>query len=526
MRSIPLAMICDFGQRGKLIFLAAFLGALALPGMLFSAMKLEGILDSLELELLPIYMILILINGMGFAAAVMHAFGRTARFYALPISTATLAIWHLLPGMMAMVVLSVTTTALLNAAFGLSLPLWGPALFLAVALAATQAVLWLTVKSAWSIPALTAVAIAMAHWYQTRHGAVFSPPTRFWQEVTPGEVLTMLAAAALSTCVACIAIARDRCGEALTSPRLKAWVERLFDPAPAIGLPFRTPAQAQFWFEWRQKGPGLPAATLMGLVVGFVCWLIFSRVPKDLFDACVGGGAMLSAVGLVIGIIMGNTGPVDTNFAMGQFLATRPLANPELARPIVKTAALGVVLAWIIWALAFLGVYAVFLAVGVSPMPTLPPGVHWWYFPATLLGLWTTVTIVTCLGLMGRPTLVTSVAIAGFASFIAILIVSKHALSFDGQILLFEWLRSGFGAACVAGTVAVYIAALRRGLVGAPTAGLAGAAWCALCMFMVVDRVIGPGRSLHEYVLVAGLLALAVAPMAAAPLAIAWNRQR
>lgn len=525
MRSIPAAMIWDFWQRGKLMFPASFLGALALPGMVFGALRLEG-LDSSEPELIPIYMTFALINGLIFGTAVMHAFGSPTRFYALPVPTATLVIWHLIPGMVAMVLMSVITTALLNAMLELGFPLWGPALFLAVALAAIQAALWLTAKSAWSFFAFAAVGAVLGIWYRSRHGAAFSQSTRLWVEVTPVEVLTMLGATTLATYSAWVAIARDRCGEALTSPSLRAWVERVFDPAPAIGLPFRTPSQAQFWFEWRQKGPALPGATLMGLVAGFGCWLIFSRNPKDLLEGFVGGGAMLSAFGMVIGFVMGNTGPVDANYAMGQFLATRPLTNTELAHPILKTAARGVTLAWVIWAAAFLVTYGILLVYHVAPQPALPRGVQWWYFPSTLLGLWTTVTFVMTLGLTGRPTLILSLLIAGFASFIAILIISKYALSPDGQTMLVNGLRFTFGMACVVGTTAAYIAALRRALIGAATAGLAGALWCALCMLVIVERVIGPARLLHDYVLVVGLLALVVAPLGAAPLAIAWNRQR
>jgi hypothetical protein len=524
MRSIPLAMIWEFGRRGKLMFPAAFLGALALPGMVFGALQLDGALDPWEPGLIPIFTTFTLINGMVLGSAVMHAFGTPARFYALPVATATLVVWHLLPGMAAMVVMSAATTALLNAGLGLDLPLWGPALFLAVALAATQAILWLTGKSVWSLFAFAAVAVAMAIWYQTRHGAAFSPPTRLWREVTPGEVMTMLAATVLAIYGACVAIARDRCGEALTSPWLRAWFERVFDTAPAVGLPFQTPAQAQFWFEWRQKGPVLPAAVVMGLVAGSGCWLIFSRNSKDLLEGLVAGGAMLSLLGLIIGLVMGNTGPVDTNFAMGQFLGTRPLSNPELARPILQTALRGVALAWVIWAAAFLAVYGILRTIGVEPH--LPPGVRWWYFPATLLGLWTSVTVLTCLGLTGRSTPILSLLIGGLSTFVAILIFSKFALSPEGQTMLFHGLRSTFGVACVVGTAAAYMAALRRALIGAPTAGLAGALWCALCMLVVVERMMGPARPLHVYVLAAGLLALAVLPPAAAPLAIAWNRQR
>ena len=235
---------------------------------------------------------------------------------------------------------------------------------------------------------------------------------------------------------------------------------------------------------------------------------------------------MLSALGLVSGLIMGNTGPQDTNFAMGQYLATRPITDRDLARAILKTAGQSVILAWVIWAAAFLAVYGILLAAQVVPQPAFPNGVHWWYFPATFLGLWTTVTLMTSLGLMGRPWLVLILFIAAVSSFIAIKLFSKYALSHEAQMMLLHISQITIGVACLLGTFWSYIAAHRRSLVGASTAGFAGALWCAFCALVVVEWVVHRERPLSVYLLVAGLLALVIAPLAAAPLALAWNRHR
>jgi len=526
MRSIPLAMTWEFLQRGKLLLPAAALSATVLPGLVFGALQFDGALDLEEPSLINIFFVFTLLGGLILGAAVMHAQGRPARLYAFPVPTPTLVIWHLVPGMAALVLMSLASSTALNVLLDLGLPLWGPALFLAVALAATQAVLWLTEKSVWCLFAFATVWAILGIWYQSRYGAAFSQPTRLWLEVTSTDVLTILAAAGIAIYGATVAISRDRCGEALTSPRLRAWFERIFDPAPRAGLPFRNGAQAQFWYEWRQKGPALPAAVVLCLIVGFGCWLIFSRVPRNLVDGLVGLGAMLSAIGVVAGIITGNTGPDDANYAVGQHLATRPITDTELARTILKTAGLGVTLAWVIWAVAFLAVYGMILATNAVPPPVLPKGVHWWYLPVTLVGLWTTVTIVTSLGLMGRPKLVLIFLIAGFSLFIGIDLYSKYALSREERTMLFHGSQFVVGVACVLGTLWIFIAARRRSLIGAPTAGIASALWCTFCALVIVEWALHPERQLPDYLLVAGLLALTVAPLAAAPLALAWNRHR
>jgi drug/metabolite transporter (DMT)-like permease len=127
---------------------------------------------------------------------------------------------------------------------------------------------------------------------------------------------------------------------------------------------------------------------------------------------------------------------------------------------------------------------------------------------------------------MGRPKLIVVLLIAGFSSFIGILLFSKYALSLDEQRRLFQGLRFAIGTACVLGTTAAFAAARRKALVGAATAGLAAALWIALCTLVVLEWHRHPERPLSSYVLVVGLLALAVAPLAAAPLAVAWNRHR
>jgi hypothetical protein len=76
------------------------------------------------------------------------------------------------------------------------------------------------------------------------------------------------------------------------------------------------------------------------------------------------------------------------------------------------------------------------------------------------------------------------------------------------------------------GTVWAFVAARRRGLIGSPTVASAFSVWAVLGGLIVLDWVQHPARPLILGVLAACLATLVVAPLAAAPLALAWNRNR
>lgn len=528
MKSIPLAIVWEFWRRGRWGLVGGWLAANALPALIFSALRLEGAVDFEDSSWHAMHVTMMLINMFVFGAAVYAAQGNPSRLYALPVKTSVLVAWHLLPAMAVMALESLASTWALNVLFHLNWPLWGPAMFLAALLAAVQAVFWLTGKSAWLVVAMGSVGAALGLWFKSRYGPTFSLPTHLWQEVTPGEVVTMLAIAAVSYYGAVIGIARDRRGDALTSPRLRAWVERVFDPAPPPGLPFQSPAQAQFWIEWRLKGWVMPALVVIAIPVVFCIWLIGSRVPKELFEGFLGGGGILTAVGAIIGLVMGNSGTSDRQPEMSHFMATRPMTDSDMARTILKTAGLSILLAWAIWALVFLVVYLVLLTNHAVPQPALPMELGWWYFPATLLGLWLSVTLTAVLGLAGRPWLIVVLFCIACALFFAGLLFSKYVLRGDANLKLqFHYgmlVANGVGFLLV--TAWAFVMARRRLLIGPRTVYAASGVWIFLSTLVTLEWALHRAQPAPVYMVVAGLSALVVFPLAAAPLALSWNRHR
>jgi hypothetical protein len=376
---------------------------------------------------------------------------------------------------------------------------------------------------------LTPVTIAIGTWFHSRYGLLsYWGPPHMWRDVTAAEALTMLAAAGLAYGGAVRGIARSRCGEYRKTPAFFVWLAKVLDPAPDVGLAFRTPAAAQFWLEWRQKGWAMPFEVLMVLPICFSLWLLFDRVPQNLFDGVLAGGAFLTLGAILVGLFMGNAGPIDGKFEMGNFPATRPMNDTDMARTMLKTAAISVLAAWALWAVAFLIVYAILLAAGVTPRPELPRELGWWYLPATLAAAWLAVSLPATVGQAGRPTLFMILFFGFLTILLTGMVLWNFVLADDAQsrLLLRNVLLTVSSLLFAVGTVWAFVAAQRRSLITVRDIYVAAGIWSGLALLVVAHAVVRTAAPLSVYVFVIGLTSLAVAPLAAAPLALSWNRHR
>ena len=68
----------------------------------------------------------------------------------------------------------------------------------------------------------------------------------------------------------------------------------------------------------------MPVAVGICIVFGVSCWLLFSREAKALIEAMLAGGFLLSLLAAICGFGLGNSGPQDSNFEIGSFLAMPP----------------------------------------------------------------------------------------------------------------------------------------------------------------------------------------------------------
>jgi hypothetical protein len=527
MRSIPLVMTWDMLRRGRWLLGGLILGANAFPVLLFSMLLHDGAINPGDKTSVMLHALVVEINLLMFGVAVFSALGATARLYTYPIRTASLVLVLMLQAMVAIAGELVLSTGLLNLAFGLRWPLWGPALFAAVLSAAVLAIVWLFEKSGWVILAMTLTVTVLGLWLKWHDGPVFGTPTRTWSVVTPGDLLTLGLTTLAAYAVAVVGVARNRCGQPPLSLGFVAWFKRTFaTTTPPVGRRFRTPAQAQLWFEWRKKGWAIPATVTMGLVVGLAVWLIASRKAEAIYEGLVAAGALISLVGLLTGFLLGQVGSRDPDLQIGQFLATRPVTSTEMARTILKCEATGLIIAWMIWATSFFALGETLRALEVTFPLRLPAPLGWWYFPATLVGPWAAMGLSTPLFLTGRKGLVGTIIIGSIVLIVGLMLFSRFVFSHEGQEQFFCGAVIVGGIVLMLGTVAAFVAAEKRSLIGAPTILVAASVWGLLCALVAVYGISHPEEGLLVYFVAAGVLALAVSPLATAPLALAWNRNR
>ena len=310
-----------------------------------------------------------------------------------------------------------------------------------------------------------------------------------WREVTAADGVTMLAMAAVSYYAATVGVARSRCGEYLKTPEFFRWLgrllDRLLDPAPEAGLPFRSPAHAQFWFEWRQKGWVLPAIVLFALTVGFFGWLLFNRNPRDLFAEATAGGAFLPVAGLIVGLIFGNanTNSHGGTLEMGPFHAARPMTSPDMSRTMLRVAAVSVAVAWVIWAAAYLALYAILPSADVASRSLVPFQV---YFPLALLGTWLALTCTATIGQTGRPILFAILFCGVPAVTVGVVLFSNFALTRGARQTLDEGITVLVGVVFLLGTTSSFVAARRRSMIGWPTVSASIGVWMALCVLLAL----------------------------------------
>ena len=525
MRSIPVAVTWAMIQRGWWNLILGFLGANLFPTFLFTALRRSGV-DFHDPSMITIHSTLLLINLAVFLTAILWALGSPSRLYAFPINASAIAGYHLVLAMMFTGLEVLLSTACLNLALELHWPVWSPALFAATAVGLIQATLWFTEKSAWLPLAIGTVTGILGVWYHYRFSVRLFEVAPFGFGGTSIDLGILILGTILSFYIGTVAVARNRCGEPLKSLGILDWIVRALDFVPGDRPPFRSPEEAQAWYEWRLKGWAMPVTVVFGLCMFLSAWAIFARDPKQLVDGFIAGGGLFSVGATVWALIIGNVGPIDSNLEMGHFLASRPMTTARMARIILVTAAKSLFLAWSIWVGAFFICSGILFAAGVAPQPFFPRELGWWYLPLTLLGSWTVVTVLASFGLTGRTTLCVQLFFCALALYFGGICLSVFGLSPEILQRLGLVVLSVVGVGFVLGTATLFRIARQRGLIDLPSTAVSFVVWTLLTIVAVSTWVRFPTVPFPTCIFLCGLAALVVAPLAAAPLALTWNRNR
>lgn len=459
------------------------------------------------------------------------------RQYTLPVRSGTLVACALANGALAVAIIYWVIALSFNTMFHTGWPFWGPAWWAVVVYAAFQAAVWSVVggRGALLVPlglgSLLTLFAGQPNLYRRLVPTTSANGEVVWPVITAAELAVSLVAVGVCYLAAVYVVSRDRRGDgwslAWLSPGWWAacFQDRRFAAAPVATTGrftprhFRSPEAAQFWMEWRSKGRFVPIA--VGSLFVFL-WLIAALNRLDQFSLA---GALAGLTGLVlltsplIGLYLGHR---SERFDIKPFLATRPLADREMAMVVLRHAAVVCAAGAMVWLVGYAVTESIWGHARTGPLPRWqePTWVLWLkvvILAGFLLLLWTLVGLGAALA-MARSWLVPVVAL-GVLGGLTLLVYTAEKFALGAQFVKFM-----LATVCLGGTIWAFVAAWRRGLVSVPivVGSLAGYLVILTCFSTVQDR---PVMAL-DLLLPIGFFAAPLAPLAAAPLALAWNRHR
>jgi hypothetical protein len=472
--------------------------------------------------------------------------GFPADLYIKPTRTCVLVAWQMLLPAVTIALLYLVSVGCARILLGITWPILGPMLLLAGAVACTQAIFWSMAGFRVLRFGTCLLVLAALHvWLFSRYGPIQGYPNMsslngMWIELTSGEVLTLVSCLTAAYIVAVLGVSRDRRGDCVGWPGFWGPLARVRDMMPGRRKAFNSPAAAQFWREWHEKDWLLPAASAI-YVAGIV--LLNALCVHDTEETIMVFVKLLP-IGLGVpffaGLIFGKCGRKSK---IDPFKATLPVSNSRLSAMILRAGAAGLLSALAIYVAALLLMIGWSFVTGEGEIATggwhtVINVVHYKFgYVNTLLVV--AVGIIIASGLVGLGASLTFTGrprvVWGF--WLVICSVGPVVMALDtldalnlipSGIVPVLWSGAPWtiGAGCLFGTACAFFAARRRYLIASRTLCIGLGLWVVLCISVGFIWLTRSNPELSSIVLAAGLLALPVAPLATAPLALAWNRHR
>lgn len=166
MHSVSGAMLWELLNRGRWQIPGWFLFGNVFPFLLYTAFSHFEV-DFADPAFVIMHVILLQLTMLMFGLGIVAAQGSLSRLFLLPISTAHIVAWHLLPGSLILSLEIAASLSLQNAWFGLQQPVIGPALFGSAAWAAGQMLVGLTHRTLRSILLASSPVVLAFCWFGT-----------------------------------------------------------------------------------------------------------------------------------------------------------------------------------------------------------------------------------------------------------------------------------------------------------------------------------------------------------------------
>ena len=484
-----------------------------------------------------------------------------SRVFHFPVPTVALSGFPMLFGAGAILLVFAAWRSLVFAPIGVTIPLALPAVSFVMAVLSMQALVW-------GLPGLPAgrlfvlaiifFGLAVANLCTLADIRLGGEKFSLIDDFVPAWSMERMAAFHRGSLFLCTTLALaaliggHRAVERQRRGRWRGWKSRgRVETSSAIQVggrrAFRSPAAAQFWFEWRRNALPLPMS------VGAMLLALLGPVPLITgMDAQTTGkllvGFFLLPLGLaaVIGFGFGKLDFWAKGFDLSPFLSNWPVSNSNLIVTKLKVAALSVLLSWMMALLAaglWLLIWTdrnVLSQVWHEFTGNLPRGTEVWVIPGLMLCAvlltWAFMVRHIHLGVWGRPkaflifsvggNLLTIAATVGAYSFF----VSGYGASLN-RLTYFPGLIWVIAFAFIAKfSVAAWAfsEARRRGLLSLQFISGYLLIWLVATACLVgTMHVLSPDVAWRRHLLVfAVILLFPLARIGLAPLALAWNRHQ
>jgi hypothetical protein len=335
------------------------------------------------------------------------------------------------------------------------------------------------------------------------------------------------------------AVARARCGAVPEWRGTSATVGRIEEVLPH----FPSPARAQLWFEWRQSGRSLPGLVAILLPFELALLFPFSHTPELIFEVLLLVAFTPPFMAAFVAATTARSGATTSDaHGLSPFIAARPLTNGSLIAARMKAMIRSALAAWMLvlvatpLALRFSGAAPVVMErvhrlIEVMEMPRA--------IAILLLGLavllastWKQLVQSLYIGMSGREWVVRGSVFAAL-TFLAVALPLAVWTSRNREALALLFNNFALIAAvlvCLKLSAAVWIAMRlrdkrllsdRRLVIGAVCWDVAVFVLYGLLVWIVPAMLVG--RSVLALI---AILEVPLARVAAAPLALAWNRHR
>src|SRR5438034_8489567 len=458
-----------------------------------------------------------------------------ARMLTLPVTTASLAGLPMLYGTAAMAILWFGMRLLALWPSDVDVPVIWPALLAASLLAWTQALTWM------SYPLRGLRVIVTVLWLAAIDAIIMLALNLKASE------LVMLAILAphvpLAYLAARSAVARARRGDVPDWRGRFAPVGRTADVLPRPRDHFPSPARAQLWFEWRQYGRSLPWLVAILLPFELALLFAFSHTPELIFEVLLFVLFTPPFMAAFVAATASKSGTtISDSYGMTPFIATRPLTNGSLIAAKMKAMIWSTLAAWMLvmvatpLALRFSGAAPVVIErahrfVEVVGMPRAI-AILLLVVAALLASTWKQLVQSLYIGMSGREWVVkASVFVA--LTFLAVVLPLAVWISRSKQAMAVLWNNFALIAAvlvCFKLSAAVWIAIrLHDRHLLSDRMLVSGAVCWDVAVFALYGLLvwIAPFWLISKTLLaLVAILEVPLARLAAAPLALAWNRHR